>query len=188
MNITMHVNGDGTLHANSPHTVMPNSLPPTSVLVMQVLRPWSRYGGPGTWFYNGDDVEFVVNLPSPARDLSVSIDWAIDSGSFPLDGLKGKMAAARRAKANLNLRRMAPGEKSGHVDPRGAPLAVVSSTPERLSSLARDAAAFRAMVSNVSATFSTAAAEVSQIAASCKADVDKLRALYSSAILQAAMA
>ena len=150
---------------------------------------WSRYGGPGTRFYNGDDVELVVNLPSArTRDpIQVSIDWAIDRQP-PIDGLKGKMAAARRAKANPNLRRMAPGEKSGHVDPRGAPLAVVSSTPERLSSLARDAAAFRAMVSNVSATISTAAAEVSQIAASCKADVDKLRALYSSAILQAAMA
>ena len=194
VNITMHVNGDG--YSSMPtvrrHTVkVPNSLPPTSVLVnASTALPWSRYGGPGTWFYNGDDVELVVNLPSArTRDpIQVSIDWAIDSGSFPLYGLKGKMAAARRAKANLNLRRMAPGEKSGHVDPRGAPLAVVSSTPERLSSLARDAAAFRAMVSNVSATFSTAAAEVSQIAASCKADVDKLRALYSSAILQAAMA
>ena len=110
----------------------------------------------GMWarnlFYNGDDVELVVNLPSArTRDpIQVSIDWAIDPGNF-LTTPQGEDGCSPPCKGQPQL----AAEHLGKVDTsiRGATGRRLF-TPERLGSLARDAAAFRAMVSNVSATFS----------------------------------
>ena len=145
VSISASVSGDGSyahqLHKARTHSIrLPNVLPPLSVMVAGTGGPrrlaFARSAAPTSWHYNGDDLAAVVTLPAaPATEpLNFTITFAPSTAPSmvsALDGIRGKMAAARRAKATLNQRRMAPGEHSSHVDPRGAPLAVVASTPER---------------------------------------------------------
>ena len=170
---------------------LPNALPPASVLLNGSATPlrWSRYGGvsSGSWHYDGDELAVVIDLPARRTldAIALTVVFSSDTSAIhKLSGLKGKFAAARRAKANLNLRRMAPGEHSGHVDPLGAPLALSASAPERLGYLAQGKA-FDAFLANVSTTYDAAAAQIRALANSTKGQ-DRQRATYSSQILEAA--
>ena len=115
------VSGGYELLSSRAHTLrIPNKQPPSSVTFNgSTTLAWSRYGGSaaGVWWYDGAELAVVINLP--IVDASATIFVAAhfpktSSGTaVSFDGLKGKLNAARRAKAALNLRRMAPGEHSG---------------------------------------------------------------------------
>lgn len=57
------------------HTIrLPNALPPASVLVNGTTPlSWSRYGGAGTWWYDGSSLELVVSLPQSSTALSDAV-------------------------------------------------------------------------------------------------------------------
>lgn len=57
------------------HTIrLPNALPPASVLVNGTPPlSWSRYGGAGTWWYDGSSLELVVSLPQSSTALSDAV-------------------------------------------------------------------------------------------------------------------
>jgi len=186
------------------HTLrIPNMLPPTGVTV-NGARPigWSRYGGAGAgvWWYDGAEMAVVINLPSTNGSAKITVevqlataraDGRTDGRTNGLDlgGLKGKLAAARRAKAVLNLRRMAPGEHSGSPDPKHAPLARTAATGEHLGLLAGSTSSqVTEAVGNISTTFAAATSAIEDLAASFDVDKpdDKLRALYALDILKAA--
>ena len=141
----------------------------------------------GSWSYDGSELAVVISLPPihPTQSLNVTVTFApaaAPSMVQTLDGLRGKIAAARRAKAVLNQRRMAPGEHSSHMDPHGAPLARVASASDRLS-LHATTAAFASDLGNVSTLYDAAHAEIDALAATLHADVDRLRAAYAVQIL-----
>jgi len=198
INVSIAVNATGgyKLPTTRSHTVrLPNMLPPTSV-VFNSSTPlrWSRYGGAGagTWWYDGPELTVVINLPTAAAVLPLSVSaqfgTSASASNAELSGLKAKVSAARRAKAVLNLRRMAPGEHSSNPDPKNAPLARAAISGEQLSYLAGHASAahFGAAIANISSTFVIATAEIKALADSVDKDVDKLRVLYAYDILTAA--
>ena len=191
VNITVAVSAGGAaaLPRTRTHSLrLPNTPPPTRVLFNGAPLGKSRFGGPASWHYDGDDVAVVVTLP-PSRTTDPARVVATFEPHPPagLDGLKGLLAASRRAKAALNLRRMAPGEHSSHLDPLGAPLAYVASAPDLLASAA-GSPAFAATVAKARLRYAAAAKEIGNLAANVTKDADKLRAMYASEVLEAARA
>ena len=80
-------------------------------------------------------------------------------------------------------------QHSSHPDPKGAPLALAAAAPEHLGYMSGQAAgaAFAALLSNVSATYDAAAAEIKALANATTKPIDKQRASYASQILEAAL-
>ena len=205
VDIIVNASGGYALDVPRSHTLrLPSTLPPTSVLLNvqelpQQALSWSRYGGAGSasWWYDGAELATVINAPvaAAAVTLRLSVQFAPAAAGLPsgkmatdLSGLKGKIAAARRAKATLNLRRMEPGEHSGHPDPMGAPLARAAVAGDHLGYLAGHASApqFGAALANVSSHYASATMEIKALADGATKDDDKLRALYAYDILASA--
>jgi len=195
--IVPKASGGYALPSSRAHTLrIPNKQPPSSVTFngSQTLQ-WSRYGGAGAaaWWYDGAELAVVINLPivnaSAAISVAAHFQATTNLAAISFDGLKGKLNAARRAKATLNLRRMAPGEHSDSPDPKGAPLARTAAASEHLGVLAgRPAAQFAASVANISTSFAEATEEIKDLADSFDDDKpdDKLRAQYACDILASA--
>jgi hypothetical protein len=201
LNVSLALTGSGfaTLPSSRAHIVrLPSTLPPMKVVVngTQELK-WARRGhiGSGTWSYDGEDLAVAVHLSPSATlaPLSITLTWPKASALLETQstaGVRGMVAAARRAKANLNLRRMAPGEHSSKPYQGGSPLAIVSSMVENLAAEAgSDAQAFAKTLANVSAAFNAATLEVKTLAADPSLQPEeKLRVGYSLKILNAAAA
>jgi hypothetical protein len=118
------------------HTLkLESTLPPSFVAADNVRLPWSRWGGAGTWSYDGLSLTTIINMPEGATSVELALPTA--NGTL-LSGLKGRLQKAIWAKRNLDEARSTPGENTA---PHGQPpvagfLSVAASTADQLSYLA----------------------------------------------------
>lgn len=102
-----------------------------------------------------------------------------------LDALKGMIAAARRAKAVLDLRRLTPGAHT--PDPAGSPLSRLGGAGQHLSYLAgTNASAFIATVASLPTLHAAALAELKSLEEHTSHQADRLRLAYAIQILHSA--
>jgi len=184
-------NGSFTaLPSSRAHTLrLINVGPPEAVkLGSGELLKWSRRGssGSGSWSYDGAEMTLVVDLPEASTKKPITVDITLGAAAPHVDGLKGMIAAARRAKAALDLRRIAPGAHT--PDAAGSPLSVLSGAGEYLGYLAgTDEAAFGNTIAAIPGLRTAALAELKSLETAASDPADKLRFDYAAQILEAAV-
>lgn len=155
-----------------------NSLPPSKVVVDGgAPLPFSRWGGEGSWSYDGPSLTTEIRLKRGPLAPHVVEVAATHVAAYDLSGLKGKMAHAAWSKANLDETRVTPGAHT--PDPAGAPLSDVASSGDALSFLAgQEAASFGAALAAIDTRFQSAHFELRQL---CQSIGDKCCALNPQA-------
>jgi len=191
--LTVHISGaNGTysaLPSSRAHTLkLVNFGPPSAVhtSASAAALSWSRRGGSGsgTWSYDGAEMSLVIDLPQTNIHTPITVNVTL-AANGPAGGFKGAIAAARRSKATLDLRRMAPG--AHHPDTTGSPLSVLGGAGEHLSYLAgHNASAFAATLAALPGLYASALTELRALKASVSKPDDKGRAAYAVQILEAA--
>eukprot|EP01062_Namystynia_karyoxenos_P027328 TRINITY_DN20_c0_g1_i1.p1 TRINITY_DN20_c0_g1~~TRINITY_DN20_c0_g1_i1.p1 ORF type:complete len:948 (+),score=348.52 TRINITY_DN20_c0_g1_i1:72-2846(+) len=172
-----------SLPAQRPVTLrLQNAMPPSKVVVNGAQLQFSRWGGPGTWSFDGHKMQLVIEAPAAPTSKGVQVTVTAASrpsfgaGSDAMNGAKGLLQRALLAKRNLDEARQAPGESK--VDK--APLSVLAATGDALSYLAgSDPAAFAARLGSISSEFEAGKKELGA------AGTDGRHA-YSVALLQTA--
>ena len=123
--------------------------------------PFSRWGGAGTWSFDGQGVALVVELPSLPAAQAVTVDVTLSSAvkQASLTGLKGVLARAIASKRNLDETRTTPGAHT--VDPQGAPLSNLAALGEALAYLSgNDVAEFAKRAQGAQTLLQTAVSEI----------------------------
>ena len=151
--LKMHITRSGTYPGSSSTAAytlrVANAYPPTSVQVNGQTLKYSRWGGAGTFTYDGNALEAVVECAAVDSNKDVEIVMAFpdsDSDGAMLSGLRGVIARATASKRNLDETRETPGAHT----PSDAYVVQLSSLGEALSYLAHaNMTAFMEQVNNV---------------------------------------
>lgn len=160
--------------------------PPKSVEVNNMTLPYSRFGGPKTWSYDGPDLSVIVDLGEHkvigGGEVVVEIQLEM-APQATIYGLKGALRHAQLARQNLDEIRENPGEGDAS---RGA-LSIFASFGESLTTSITD---FGEKVKNWQTMFQRAVDEVNKIKPiqtekNGKVKIINLQRLaYSKALLQ----
>jgi hypothetical protein len=90
--------------------------PPASVQVNGVALPYSRWGGAGTWTFDGNEASVVIDMGSQATSAALEVAVTFNPGwealALAMNGLKGGVAHATWAKQNLDVARVTPGSNT----------------------------------------------------------------------------
>jgi len=133
-------------------------VPPTSVSINGMPVNYQRAGGPNTWRYHGPSLTVIVESHFHKTDEAVNL--VVNHPSFDqksLDGVKGRLIHALKAKAVLDVTNDAMG--SNNI--KGGKLQSASSVGQTLSYLAGlDRNAFMTTLSGFDALYTAAVAEV----------------------------
>jgi len=136
-----------------------NAPPASKVSVNGAEVPFGRFGGSGTWSYDGQSLTLVVQGVAVPTTETVVIDVEFVDTVTPhtYSGYKGLLRAAVLAKRNLDETRATPGAHT----PAPAYTCVAAAMGETLALLAGvDPSAMLSVASNLSATYSAALVEI----------------------------
>jgi alpha-glucosidase (family GH31 glycosyl hydrolase) len=164
--------------------VLTNTVPPSGVKIQGKDVPYSRFGGPGTWTYDGAELSIVIETEEGALGhedkLAVEVTNAFDATlKDAINGLKGVIARAIAAKSSLDEVHQTPG--SNIVQP--AHVSVLASLADELSIAAgSDLSKFKDLVQSAKSLVSEAVEEIQAIQ-----HIDSNRQAYAVELLQDAL-
>jgi hypothetical protein len=173
--------------------VVYSAMPPFTVVANQETNiPFSRFGGPNSWTYDGVDMKLIITVASQ-NTVGNTFQLDVQFPTYSLQSFSGKSGAVKRAikaKVNLDVAQLAPGQQ----DTIFFALDELASTGKALSFLAgNDVDQFRQTLAKIDTLFPEAIAEIKAIKSQYKnddvtvKDAKATRIAYSLALLQSAM-
>ncbi len=135
-----------------------NSFPPTEVVAGGQTISYARFGGANTWTYSGEEMATIIEITGVSTGSAFTIVVTSDQElASTTTGIKGGIAHATLAKANLDIDRSTPGSDSVS----GGALDIAASTGEEISFLAgTNLTAFAAVIASYPVAYAAAIAEI----------------------------
>jgi len=188
-NLIFSVHTDGAFpelpKGKTVSVILTHTVPPTMVKIQGKEIPYSRFGGSGTWTYDGFEMSIIIQTAeqflAPGDKLVVEVENAFDSSlKDDMSGLKGVIARAITAKASLDEVHITPG--SGGVEK--SYVSILASLADELSIAAgaKDLSIFKQLIQSAKPMVSDA---IKQIAALNSIDLN--RRAFAVELLQDAL-